>query len=202
MTSPPNDRSHGAGNESPPVSFEKPGEQPFDPYRFGAPEHPVPPEYAPPGYVPPPAQAPPTRALPPVYPEQPPPQYSGYPPQSGQYPYPVPPPWMTQYPQPHTGNGKAVAALVLGIVSILLCWLSIFDIVPVVLAIVFGALARGEAGRVGGKKGMATTGIVLGIVGALLATVFTVVVYARIKDCLDTYDQGSSEYNTCIRHKF
>ena len=27
----------------------------FDPYRFGAPEHPIAPEYAPPGYTPPPA---------------------------------------------------------------------------------------------------------------------------------------------------
>jgi hypothetical protein len=199
MTTPPNDRSQGSGNEAPPVSFDKPAEQPFDPYRYGAPEHPVPPEYAPPGYIPPPA----AQAPPPQYPEQPmPPQYGGYASHPGQYPYPPPPPWMTQYPQPHTGNGKAIAALVLGIASILLCWLSIFDILPVVLAIVFGSIARGEAGRVGGKKSMATTGIVLGIVGALLATVFTVVVYGRIKDCLDTYDQGSSEYNTCIRSKF
>jgi len=31
----------------------------FDPYRFGAPEHPVPPEFAPPGYKPPVAVKPP-----------------------------------------------------------------------------------------------------------------------------------------------
>ena len=38
-----------------PVSLSKDGDTPdFDPYRFGAPEHPIPPEYAPPGYRPPP----------------------------------------------------------------------------------------------------------------------------------------------------
>jgi hypothetical protein len=75
MTTPPPDRpdpvepdpTRWAAPEEPdaaePVSLAKSDEpqravaEPapeFDPYRFGAPEHPVPPEYAPPGYRPPP----------------------------------------------------------------------------------------------------------------------------------------------------
>ena len=40
-------------------------EQPFDPYRYGKPDYPIPPEYAPPGYVP---DVPPPAAPPPPHP--------------------------------------------------------------------------------------------------------------------------------------
>ena len=218
MTTPPNDDARS----SEPVSFDKPGtdtpgapgatspsdEPPFDPYRYGAPEHPVPPEYAPPGYVPPPpaeqptayAQYPPYAGGQPYGANQPygapPQQYSPYP-----SPYYPPPPW-TQYPPPRTGNGRAIAGLVLGIVAILFFWTSVLDVIPVVLAIVFGSIGVNDAKRSGNGRNMAITGIVCGVIGALLAITFTVVVYARIKPCLDNYDQGSSAQNTCIRQKF
>lgn len=181
-----------------PVSLDKP-EPPFDPYRFGAPEHPVPPEYAPPGYTPPPVTAPP--------PTYPPTQqrtgYAGYPGgQQYQQPYSAPPNYAQQYPQPRTGNGRATAALVLGILAVVCCWLSIFDIVFVVLAIVFGFLGLSDAKRGGGGRGMALTGLILGIVGALAATILSVVIYARIKTCLDNYDRGSSTQSDCIHRKF
>lgn len=218
MTTPPN----GDARSNEPVSFDKPGDAgapdqaPFDPYRFGAPEHPIPPEYAPPGYVaPPPAEPAPTYAQP--YPpyaggqqpygggQQPypgPPQYPGapqqqYPPYAGPY---YPPPW-TQYPPPRTGNGRAIAGLVLGIVAILFCWTSIVDVVPVVLAIVFGSIGLNDAKRSGSGRSMAVAGIACGVIGALLAIIFTVVVYARIKPCLENYEQGSSAQNTCIRQR-
>ncbi|MDT4939570.1 MAG: hypothetical protein QOG80_3241 [Pseudonocardiales bacterium] len=218
MNTPPSD----GAQSSEPVSFDKPAadpaaqpvdEPPFDPYRFGAPEYPVPPEYAPPGYVPPPvpqppagqqSQYPPYAGGPPPgqhpgqYPGQP--GYQGYPGYPGQ-PHYAPPPW-TQYPQPRAGSGRAIAALVLGIISILFFWTSILDIVPVVLAIVFGSIGINDAKRGASGRSMAVSGIVCGIVGALLAVTFTVVVYARIKPCLDNYDQGSAAQNTCVRHKF
>jgi hypothetical protein len=173
---------------------------PFDPYRYGAPEHPVPPEYAPPGYIPPlPAQ--PVATAPSPYLTQ----TSPYPPYTTPYgappPYGPPPPWATQYPQPRTGNGKAIAALVLGIISLLFFWTTVLDLIPVALAIIFGALARGEAKRTGTSRSMATTGLVLGIIGGLLAAMVTVVVYVRIKPCLENYNSGSSEYNSCINSR-
>jgi hypothetical protein len=102
-----------------------PTEQRFDPYRFGAPEHPVPPEYAPPGYVPPAASNPaaqPPQVAPPTpgqsgwgqsgygqsgygqsgwggHAGYPPPGQSPYPP-PGQPPYP--PPGQPPYPPPYS----------------------------------------------------------------------------------------------------
>jgi hypothetical protein len=228
MTTPPDDDARSAET----VSFDKPaavpatpGEEPaFDPYRFGAPDHPVPPEYAPPGYVPP---APPAAPAPPATPSEqppPPPGYGEYPPYAGgqpygQQPYPggqqqqpyqpypgayyPPPPWTQYPPPPRASNGKATAALILGIVSIVFFWTSIFDVVPVVLAIVFGSIAINDSKRSNGTgRSMAVSGIVCGVIGALLAITFTVVVYTRIKPCLEEYDQGSSAQNTCIRDKF
>jgi hypothetical protein len=112
MTVPPEKDPEGTGSsEQAPLDF--------DPYRFGKPEHPIPPEYAPPGYVPdvpPPSQqapgAPPAPVWPPRDEEQRPP-YGGYPQyqqgpyqqgqyQQGQYPpapYPPGPYQQGQYQQ-------------------------------------------------------------------------------------------------------
>lgn len=183
--------SDGEGRD--PVSFRKdqpdhPGE--FDPYRFGAPEHPVPPEYAPPGYRPPPP------------PSQPPPYQ---PPPYQQWPgYGAPPPQYSQYPQPRAGNGKAIAALVLGIVSIVLCWLSLFDVIPVVLALVFGVLGRSDSVRnpERGGRGMAVAGIACAVVGALLAGLFTAWVVHRFRSCYDNGDVSSAQVRTCVQQRF
>jgi hypothetical protein len=80
--------------------------------------------------------------------------------------------------------------------------LSIFDIVFVVLAIIFGFLGLSDAKRSGTGRGMALTGLVCGIVGAIAATVLTVVFVAHIKPCLDNYDRGSTAQQDCIQTKF
>lgn len=199
-----------------PPESDQPAEPPldFDPYRFGAPEHPVPPEYAPPGYRPPPPSAPPYAAGQPgdpgfanhqadyqsnyqAYYQQ----YPSYQAEQGYGSYGPPPPYATQYPPPHTGNGKAIAALVFGIASIVLCWLTVLDAVPVVLAFVFGGLARGEAKRrPGGEgRGLATAGIVCGIIGAVLAIGVSLWLFNRFGDCLN-YNSGSSAYSTCVQN--
>ena len=192
----------------------------FDPYRFGLPDHPVPPEYAPPGYRPP---APPVPPPPPQYPANPQypqsapyPQNAQYPPY-GQYPpnapYPPPnapyeqypqygappPPPYSQYPPARTGNGKAITSLVFGVASILLCWLSLFDVVPIILALVFGFIALGEVSRgvTRDGHGQARAGIACALVGAVLATVLTVVYYNRFRDCIDM-GTSSPQYSQCI----
>jgi hypothetical protein len=179
---------------------------PFDPYRFGAPTHPVPPEYAPPGYVPP---APQPQAPPPLQPAGQPypyPGYSPYPGPPGQpgpagQPYPYPPPqYLTQYPQPATGNGKATAGLVLGILSIVLFWTTIFDAIPVILGVIFGFLGLNEAKRTGRSRGVAIAGIVCGFVGAVIAIAFTAWIIHRIQPCVNSYNSGSTQFNSCVRH--
>jgi hypothetical protein len=62
-------------------------------------------------------------------------------------------------------SGRAIASLVLGIVSLFL-----FGVIAGVLAIVFGVQARKETQRdptVGGR-GLATAGMILGIIGVVL----------------------------------
>ncbi len=216
----------------------------FDPYRFGAPEHPVPPEYAPPGYKPPPSLekplAGPGDGLPGRTPTgssqvgtPPPPGYppTGYAanglPASGVaaagasarrgiratrrtrtasspagYP-PVPPQYNAQqYPAPPTSNGRATASLVLGIVSIFLCIATLFDIIPIALAITFGVIGRRNAirdPRVGGK-GAATAGIVCAAVGAVLAITALVILSRATAKCSD-FSQGSTGWTNCVEHQ-
>ncbi len=199
MTVPPYEDRNGDQDESGP-------EQPldFDPYRFGRPEQPVPPEYAPPGYVPPPQPAqppPPTAQYPSAYPSPYPPQPYG-PPPPNPYSYPPPPPGYA-YGAPKTGNTKATVALVLGILSIVFCWTSILDLVLIVPAIVVGALARSDAKRFPerGGGGTATAGLVCGLVGILLAASLSVFLYVRIKPCIDNYQINSPGYSQCVRDR-
>lgn len=225
----------------------QPDEAPFDPYRFGRPDQPVPPEFAPPGYVPDGSQAggaypqgpAPTQQSPAPqqspayqqYPGQPGAsggdpgsqgQYPGVPYPGNQYPgtsysgpqhygqyypgqqqtgYGAPlPPANHQYAQPHTRNGKATAALVLGILSIVLCWLSVFDAVFVVLALIFGLLALGDAKRSRIGRGAARAGLVCAVVGALLATVISIRVFSAISDCGGMAHSTTTDvFNQCVR---
>lgn len=73
-----------------------------------------------------------------------------------------PPPAYAIAPVGSRTSGKATAALVLGIIGLI-----IFPIICSVLAIVFGSIARGEIQRdpsLGGN-GSATAGLVMGIIG-------------------------------------
>jgi hypothetical protein len=193
------------------------GEAPFDPYRFGKPDHPIPAEYAPPGYTGPtiPAGAPyghwPPQPLtpqqqnpfsnPPGTPYGPPQQPYQYPPQGPYGPgAPLPPPYHG-YVQPKTGSGKAVAGLVLGICSIIFCWLSFFDAVFVILGLIFSLIALSEAKRAGvGGRGMAAAGLICTIVGAILAVIITVVLVRAINECGGFGNSNDPAFNQCVRH--
>lgn len=73
-----------------------------------------------------------------------------------------------QQPQ-QQGNGLAVAGMVLGIISIVLCWVPFLDQILALLAIIFGAIGMGKANKIGGTgKGFATAGLVMGIIAMIL----------------------------------
>ena len=77
---------------------------------------------------------------------------------------PTPQPHQVAYqgaPRPVETNGMAVAALVLGIVGLLLPILS-------VLALIFGGIGMSKANQGASGKGMAVAGLVLGILGTLV----------------------------------
>lgn len=137
---------------------EQAAEAPFDPYRFGAPDVPPPPEYAPPGYTPPPGyQYPPAAedphgAYPPYpygttagsqggYPSAPPGQAPYGPGPHGQPPYGQSPYGQSPYGQAPYGQGPYGQA-------------------P------YGPGAHGTAGS--GGTGKAVTGLVFGILSIVL----------------------------------
>ena len=72
-------------------------------------------------------------------------------------------------------NGLGTAALVLGILSIVFCWLWYIGGTLAVLAIIFGIIGRGRAARgEASNRGSATGGLVTGIIG-LVATIAVIV---------------------------
>jgi hypothetical protein len=239
----PEDPERDQSSEGVDLSKGEPaGEAPFDPYRFGMPDHPIPAEYAPPGYTgpviptappapswgtsapgantgnpfsnPPGAPYSPYGADPGGYPPGPyPPNPSGpyppappgpYPPPYGPPPgyYPPTPPQYGYGPRPAAGNGKAVAALVLGIGSIVFCWLVFFDALLVIPGVIFGLIATSEAKARGGSRGMALAGLVCSIVGAVLATLLTVLVVHAANRCGGFDNSNAPNFDNCVRHNF
>ena len=127
-----------------------------------------------------------SEGFPPPPPGAPPPGY-GPPPQGGPPAYGSPP---SYYPQPQYGivappsNGIGTAAGVLGIIAIILSFVPYIDFAGVllgILAIIFGAVGMGRAKRMGGHgRGMAVTGLVLGIISVALFVILLVVVYGTL----------------------
>jgi hypothetical protein len=75
-------------------------------------------------------------------------------------------------PQAQGGSGLAIAALVLGIVSLVLFCFPKVGLPAAIIAIVLGAIARGKANRgEAGGKGMATAALALSIIAILLLAI-------------------------------
>lgn len=104
----------------------------------------------------------------------PPPTAGGFPPppqgQPGGY---APPPPGYQHPRPtsYPGKGMSIAALVLGICSLVIPYAGI---ATAIVGLILGVIGKRKANEVGASTGMATAGIVMSIialVGAVLMTV-------------------------------
>lgn len=109
-------------------------------------------------------------------------------------------------PQQQAGNGMAVAALVLGIISVPLLFLNWVDSIIAVLAIVFAVLGIRRAARGAGRRGMSVAGLVLGIVGLVASVIVLVVVVLFAKDvtqrCQDQvgHKPNATELQQCIQN--
>ncbi|HEY6423613.1 MAG TPA: DUF4190 domain-containing protein [Pseudonocardiaceae bacterium] len=67
-------------------------------------------------------------------------------------------------------NGFGIAALVLGLLALLLSWTIIGGVVFGILALIFGLLGRGRARRGEATNGgVSVAGVVLGVIGLLIA---------------------------------
>ncbi|MCX4723427.1 DUF4190 domain-containing protein [Streptomyces sp. NBC_01306] len=183
----------GSGQQSAGQQAPGPGPQGSVPPGF------APPGYPPPGSVPPPPVAPngPGQGAPglygyPSYPGAAPgPQgpaaygYPGYPGYGGQGG------WNTMQQAP--ANGYGVAALVLGILSVVIFCAWGLGIILGTLALIFGILGRKRANRgEANNGGMALAGIILGPIGIVVSAAFlSVVIWGISQSPHTTPDYGS-----------
>ena len=142
----------------------------------------------------------------PTQPGQPPGQYPGQPP--GQYAGQPP----GQYPAARRRNGMGTAALVLGVVALVLVLLLLFSPIGAflgLLAVLFGILGliranRGEADN----RGQAVAGLVTGAIALLVGVFFTISIgvwfsthvndFNRFGQCIDDA-VGSAAREECAR---
>jgi hypothetical protein len=153
----------------------------FDPYRYGRPD-------------PNPTQDAFGRPL-----SSRPPQYGGNqygPPQPPGYPPGYPPPGYPPYPT--RSNGMAVAGLVLGIVSLALCWLTVLDIPLIILGVTFAGVGLARARRGAGGRGSALAGLICSLVAAVLVTVIIVIVLPKYLDCYHKHGGNTEQIRRCV----
>ena len=91
------------------------------------------------------------------------------------------------YAQPigvRPSNGVGTAAGVLGILAAILMFVPVADyaaIVLGVLAVIFGGVGISRANRTGVGKGMAVTGLVLGLIAIIVSLIFIIAIYAYLR---------------------
>ena len=80
--------------------------------------------------------------------------------------------------QPPATNGLAVAAMIIGILSLLVSWVPFVGLLGVLggaLALLLGLLGRGQAKKVANGGALAVTGIITGLLAVLVGIASTVV---------------------------
>ena len=124
-------------------------------------------------------------------PPPPPPQYGAY---HGSYPPPPPAPYAGYTPPPAAPkNGLGVAALVIAILALVLCWSIVGGIIFGVCAVIIGFVARGRVKRGEATNGgVAISGIVLGVL-AIIASLVFIPIWIGIFD-----EVGGSDYVDCL----
>jgi lysylphosphatidylglycerol synthetase-like protein (DUF2156 family) len=102
----------------------------------------------------------------------------------------------------------AIAALVLGVLALLLCWTVIGGILLGLIAVVLGIVAAVRAGKGRAQgKGLAITGAVLGAIGLILSGVLVAVGVSllnsesgqNLQDCLQDAGDDQAQVEQCQR---
>jgi uncharacterized protein DUF4190 len=123
-------------------------------------------------------------------PPPPPPQWGAYP---GSYPPPPPPPYAGYAPPPVAKNGLGIAALVVAIVGLLLCWSVVGGVIFGFAAVILGFVARGRVKRGQATNGgIAIAGIVLGFLAIVVSLVFIPIWYSLFEEV------GGTDYWDCV----
>lgn len=95
-------------------------------------------------------------------------------------------------------NGKSVAAMVIGIISLVVvssCWGSFIGIItsPVALGLGLSARRAADRGELGGR-GQAVAGFVMGIVGTILSAIIVTVIVLMFTVFQDDLEESETEY--------
>lgn len=97
---------------------------------------------------------------------------------------------------PAPRNGMGVAALVLGILAVVLCWSAIGGIVLGVLAIIFAIVGIRRASRgISTNRGMSIAGLVTGIIGLIVGVLFAILVGS----VLSVFGNQVQNYQACVQ---
>ena len=88
------------------------------------------------------------------------------------------------------GNGMAVAGFVLSILALILCWLSLIDLVFILPAIVFSAIGLRRANRQARPhRGLAIAGLSISLVAAVIMIVLTIIYVRNADDITDEFER-------------
>jgi hypothetical protein len=102
-----------------------------------------------------------------------------------------PPQVVYQVVQPTPANGLAVAALVVGLIGLVLFWTVWGGVILGVLGVVFGAVGLSKANRGAPNKGMAVAGISLGALAIVVSLLFVVVLVNVVDNSEALFEQVS-----------
>ncbi|MFT5860853.1 MAG: hypothetical protein ACI865_002969 [Flavobacteriaceae bacterium] len=97
-------------------------------------------------------------------------------------------------------NGAATAALVLGIVSLALCWIPYLAIPCGIVAIILAVVAKNKIKAdpdLASSSGAATGGLITGIIGTLIATILLVLAImfvSAVANNLDNWENVMDDY--------
>lgn len=110
----------------------------------------------------------------------------------------VPPPPAPMGMPPKANNGKALASMIVGIVSVAMCCYWFLALPGGVVALILGLQARKEiAAGNGTNGGMALTGIITGAVAAALGLLFLVLSFTSSSFNVDTYCDENPDSFIC-----
>ena len=102
---------------------------------------------------------------------------------------------------PPPSSGFAVTALVCGIIGVVTFWIYV-GLVLGIIAIVFGVLGRKRAQNEpgDGKNGMATAGLVLGIIATAATLLWILFIVILVSETVNSIDNLTRDFSYCLEH--
>lgn len=110
-------------------------------------------------------------------------------------PTPTPPPFV---PMPNNGKGLGMAGLIVGIVALLFSFIpcvGMYAVLPAVVAIILSAISMSQSSKIGSPKGMATAGLICGIIALIIAAYWIYLAYYVVHNSSDAMLKINEELN-------